>query len=160
MRLSTFENNREIRFIPPDGEFQLISYRLEQKLKPMFLLDIRIIEYTSSKLELMIKLKSNFKKKCKAQNFNILIAVPCDVQNPKFKLNWNNGSADYHPHKEAIHWKINKFQGLKDIQLIATFSLPSVSAPNRNNFKNIPAELQFDVPSYTVSGVVVKYFKI
>ena len=66
VRLSTFENNREIKFIPPNGDFQLVSYRLEQKLRPMFLLDIRIVEYTSTKLEMMIKVKSNFKKKCKA----------------------------------------------------------------------------------------------
>jgi AP-1 complex subunit mu len=43
---------------------------------------------------------------------------------------------------------------------VASFSLPSIHAANRDNFKNIPCELQFDVPSYTVSGVQVKYFKI
>ena len=36
VRLSRFENDRTISFIPPDGEFELMSYRLNtQVLNPI-----------------------------------------------------------------------------------------------------------------------------
>lgn len=30
-----FENDRTIAFIPPDGNFDLMSYRLSQNIKPL-----------------------------------------------------------------------------------------------------------------------------
>jgi AP-1 complex subunit mu len=35
VRLSRFENDRTISFIPPDGEFELMSYRLNTRVKPL-----------------------------------------------------------------------------------------------------------------------------
>jgi AP-1 complex subunit mu len=35
VRLSRFENDRTISFIPPDGEFELMSYRLNTQVKPL-----------------------------------------------------------------------------------------------------------------------------
>lgn len=35
VRLSRFENDRTISFIPPDGEFELMSYRLSTPVKPL-----------------------------------------------------------------------------------------------------------------------------
>ena len=55
---------------------------------------------------------------------------------------------------------MNNFTGLKELSLSASFALPSVPAHNRDAFKSIPCELTFAVPSYTVSGVQVRYFKI
>lgn len=33
VRLSRFENDRTISFIPPDGEFELMSYRLNTHVR-------------------------------------------------------------------------------------------------------------------------------
>merc|ERR1712099_20195 len=35
VRLARFENDRTISFIPPDGEFDLMSYRLNTHVKPL-----------------------------------------------------------------------------------------------------------------------------
>merc|ERR1711903_133211 len=35
VRLARFENDRTISFIPPDGEFELMSYRLNTHVKPL-----------------------------------------------------------------------------------------------------------------------------
>ena len=36
VRLSRFENDRTISFIPPDGEFELMSYRLNTHVRSQF----------------------------------------------------------------------------------------------------------------------------
>lgn len=35
VRLSRFDNDRTISFIPPDGEFELMSYRLNTHVRPL-----------------------------------------------------------------------------------------------------------------------------
>ena len=35
VRLARFENDRTISFIPPDGNFDLMTYRLGQNIKPL-----------------------------------------------------------------------------------------------------------------------------
>lgn len=40
VRLAKFENDRSISFIPPDGEFDLINYRMECPFKGLFSLEI------------------------------------------------------------------------------------------------------------------------
>jgi AP-1 complex subunit mu len=47
VRLGKFENERMITFIPPDGEFELMSYRLDVRVKPLFSIDL-ITENPSS----------------------------------------------------------------------------------------------------------------
>ena len=74
--MSKFENERVISFIPPDGDFELISYRLDVRVKPLFSVDVIIERKSATKIEFLIKAKSNFKPKSTANNvevFNKLI---------------------------------------------------------------------------------------
>ena len=54
VRLSKFENQRVISFIPPDKEFELISYRLETPIKSLFSVDVRT-DLKGNKLEFYVK---------------------------------------------------------------------------------------------------------
>jgi AP-1 complex subunit mu len=58
VRLSKFENETVISCIPPDGAFELISYRLEVKVKPLLSVDVIIERPSTSKIEFMVKAKS------------------------------------------------------------------------------------------------------
>jgi AP-1 complex subunit mu len=63
VRLSKFENDRTISFIPPDGEFELMSYRLNTEVKPLLVADIVIEQHPGSRIEYMLKvMKINFLK--------------------------------------------------------------------------------------------------
>ena len=42
VRLSRFENDRTISFIPPDGEFELMSYRISTPVKPLIWVEAAI----------------------------------------------------------------------------------------------------------------------
>jgi AP-1 complex subunit mu len=41
VKLNRFHNQKEISFIPPDGVFQLMSYRVENQLKPLFYVSVK-----------------------------------------------------------------------------------------------------------------------
>lgn len=55
VRLSRFENDRTISFIPPDGEFELMSYRLMTVVKPLIWIESVIEKFSHSRIEYMIK---------------------------------------------------------------------------------------------------------
>eukprot|EP00833_Pecoramyces_ruminatium_P001096 jgi/Orpsp1_1/1175128/evm.model.c7180000052732.1 len=55
VRLSRFENNRTISFIPPDGEFELMSYRLSTQVKPLIWTEVIVQTHSGSRIEYQIK---------------------------------------------------------------------------------------------------------
>lgn len=55
VRLSRFENDRTISFIPPDGEFELMSYRLNTQVKPLIWCEAVVEHHAGSRVEYMIK---------------------------------------------------------------------------------------------------------
>eukprot|EP01137_Pigoraptor_chileana_P029507 Opistho-2@14824 len=85
VRLSRFENDRTISFIPPDGEFELMSYRLNTVVKPLIWIEAVVERHSHSRVEYMIKAKSQFKRRSTANNVEIVIPVPSDADSPKFK---------------------------------------------------------------------------
>ena len=55
VRLSRFENDRTISFIPPDGEFELMSYRLNTQVKPLIWVECIVESHSGSRIEYMLK---------------------------------------------------------------------------------------------------------
>ena len=64
------------------------------------------------------------------------------------------------PSKEAIQWKLKTFPGQTEIFLRFQFNLPSLRAENNDKYMKKPIEIAFEIPSFTVSGINVRYLKI
>ncbi|GAB1520547.1 AP-1 adaptor complex mu subunit Apm1 [Rhizoctonia solani] len=135
VRLSRFENDRTISFIPPDGEFELMSYRIEY----------------------MVKVKAQFKRRSTANNVEIYVPVPDDADSPKFRA--STGSVQYAPDKSAFVWKIKQLGGAREFLMRAHFGLPSVRGAEEIE-KKPPITVRFEIPYFTVSGIQVRYLKI
>jgi len=79
VRLSRFESNRTISFIPPDGPFDFMQYRLTTKVRPLIWIEAQVESHKSSRVEFLVKAKSNFKRRSNANNVEIIVAVPEDA---------------------------------------------------------------------------------
>ena len=86
VRLSRFENDRTISFIPPDGEFELMSYRLNTQVKPLIWAEASIELHSGSRIEFVVKVKAQFKRRSTANNAEIYVPVPDDADSPKFRV--------------------------------------------------------------------------
>lgn len=86
VRLSRFENDRTISFIPPDGEFELMSYRLSTPVKPLIWVEAAVESHKGSRVEYMVKVKAQFKRRSTANNVEIYVPVPDDADSPKFRV--------------------------------------------------------------------------
>ena len=158
VRLARFENDRTISFIPPDGEFELMSYRLNTHVKPLIWVESRIEHFSTSRLELVVKAKSQFKSRSIANNTQIIVPVPSDSSSPVFKT--TIGTVKYEPSQNAVIWTLKQFQGQKEYILRISLNLPVVISSDRNHFQKIPISLIFEIPYFTVSGIQVRYLKI
>ncbi|NWW76900.1 AP1M2 protein, partial [Climacteris rufus] len=148
VRLSRFDNDRTISFIPPDGDFELMSYRLHTQVKPLIWIESIIEKFSHSRVEIMVKVspgvplplgdpqpapdtprcapqaKGQFKKQSVANGVEIAVPVPSDADSPKFKT--TVGSARYLPERNVVIWSIKSFPGGKEHLMRAHFGLPSV----------------------------------
>ncbi|KAK4688805.1 AP-1 complex subunit mu, partial [Tremellales sp. Uapishka_1] len=156
VRLSRFENDRTISFIPPDGEFELMSYRLSTPVKPLVWVEASVESHRGSRIEYMVKVRGQFKRRSTANNVEIYVPVPDDADSPKFRA--SVGSVVYAPEKSAFVWKIKQLGGGRDYMMRAHFGLPSVR--NEELDKRAPISVKFEIPYFTVSGIQVRYLKI
>lgn len=158
VRLSKFENEKIITFIPPDGEFDLMSYRLTMPLKPLIAVDCKSEVHSNSRFIINCKIKSQIKKKSTANNVEILIPIPEDSDSPKFR--YSNGSIKWIPEKSLIVWKIKTFQGGKEYAMQTELGLPSVQIQDPSIKVKRPIQVKFQIPYFTTSGIQVRYLKI
>jgi AP-1 complex subunit mu len=157
VRLARFENDRTISFVPPDGDFDLMVYRLNTQVRPLIWIEARVEKHSHSRIEYTIKAKSQYKRRSTANNVEITIPVPQDADSPTFKS--TIGKVEYVPEKACIVWKIKQFQGQKEYMMHAHFGLPSIQAEEASQNK-APISVKFEIPYFTVSGIQVRYLKI
>ena len=166
-----FENDRTISFIPPDGEFDLMTYRLDTHVKPLIWVEAVVEPHKGSRIEYMIKTRSQFKTRSVANNVEISIPVPPDVDSPSFKS--SVGNVTYLPDKDTVVWTIKQFHGGREYLMRAHFGLPSISREDADpsdklkhtektmdNSWKAPIGVKFEIPYFTVSGIQVRYLKI
>ena len=76
VRLGRFDRDRSITFIPPDGLFEVMSYRVSSNVNLPFKITPVILEYNEeNRIEYSVKVRSIFEH----SNFanNVVIKIPC-----------------------------------------------------------------------------------
>jgi len=162
VKLDKFESDRTISFIPPDGDFELLSYRvaMEEGGKPPIWVDCTIERWSPSCVEYLIKVKAQLKRKQTANDVEILIPVPDDADTPKFKT--SVGYAQFKPARSAILWHVGSLPHGKEFTMRARLGRPSVKADDmaNDNILQLPIKVGFEIPYSTLSGLQVRYLKV
>lgn len=167
VELDEFEKSRTIQFIPPDGKFELMSYRIANfTAKPLFQVSCDIEVRSRSRVIVGVKASSHFKKRSVANNVEISVPVPLDADTPRFKA--QSGTVVYAPEHNAIVWKLKNFPGGKEFSMKAELQLSSIEqedGPEKPAGKNptslnSPVTVKFEIPYLAVSGMQVRYLKV
>ena len=153
-----YDNERIIEFIPPDGEFELMSYRLDMQIKPLISCKVEIKNHSETRIEYIVKAKTNFKNRSVAKNVSIYIPVPLDIQNATFKT--TSGSVVYLSDREDLLWFIKRFEGQCELDMTCSFQVPTVRIDDPNKHLKRPIQISFEIPYFTVSGFQIRYMKI
>ncbi|MFH4982088.1 hypothetical protein AB6A40_008797 [Gnathostoma spinigerum] len=133
-----------------------MNYRLMTVVKPLLWIEAVVERHSHSRIEYMIKAKSQFKRRSTANNVEAVIPVPSDADSPKFKT--SIGTVKYAPEQSAFIWSIRSFPGGKEYLMRAHFNLPSVQSEDMEG--KPPMKVKFEIPYFTTSGIQVRYLKI
>eukprot|EP00760_Papus_ankaliazontas_P004329 PhM_4_TR11811/c0_g1_i1/m.18545/K12393/AP1M; AP-1 complex subunit mu len=158
VKLTRFDADRTISFIPPDGVFDLMQYRLSCRVRPLILIEAVFRAHSQTRVEFLVKAKSQFKRTSSATGVEIRIPVPRDVDTPRCKA--STGSVRYSAEHDAIAWGIKVFPGGREYQCEGMFNIPTLRGSDGDGWKSRPVALTFEIPYFTVSGVQVRYVKV
>lgn len=129
-------NGNTVEFIPPDGEFSLLSYQImnTQVLQPLILVkpQYRIFKKNDVfKLRIKVDFVTTFKRKFSM--IDLKIRIPLLVKHPVLYIDFNKsmkfktklGNVLHILDDECIVWKIEKVQGSMRGEMLAEFDLIS-----------------------------------
>lgn len=153
-----FESERVIQFIPPDGGFELMSYRLDKTIKPLLFINVSIDNKSDTRIEYSVTVRANYKSKSVANKVDIFIPVPSDIQNATFVT--PKGKVVYLSDREDLMWTISKFEGQKELKMTCNFQVPTIRIADPQKHLKRPIQLEFEIPHYTISGFQVKYVNV
>ena len=155
-----FLTSKTLYISPPDGEFIVMNYRMNTEFAPPFKV-YTIVEESNYKLELKIKIQSNFLDKYNAGNVIVKFNVPKTAQSVYFDLGKAKigQKVDYVQNENVCVWKIPKFQGGTENSLVTKITIQN-NNPSECRRELGPITMSFEIPSYNISKLQVKELKV
>lgn len=157
VRLGKFDADRTITFIPPDGEFELMRYRVTDNINlPFRIIPIFREHKGQNRLSINMKIIASFSSSLFATHVVVKIPVPKNTAKTKIKTSF--GRAKYEPEQHAIVWRVKRFPGLSECVFGADIDLmPTV---RNKTWNRPPINVDFQVPMFTTSGVHVRFLRV
>ena len=160
-QLDEFERERVISFLPPDGEFTLINYRINGDYRAPFRIFPFVEELSRTQIELVIKVRADMPE----TNYgaNVLLRIPMPQTTATVSLDQGMNAvgqlAEYRDNEKQVRWVIKKFDGGSELQLRCKINLSQPAGASVRREIG-PVALTFEVPMYNVSNVQVRYLRI
>jgi len=157
VRLGKFDTDRTITFIPPDGEYELMKYRVNDNIN----LPFRIIpavqeEANQTKVSINLKVAATFSEQLFATH--VVIKIPVPKNTAKAKIKHSFGRAKYEPEQQAIVYRVKRFPGKQECHIQADVDLLPTVRPKA--WVRQPITVEFQVPMFTASGVHVRFLRV
>ncbi|KIY70431.1 clathrin adaptor, mu subunit [Cylindrobasidium torrendii FP15055 ss-10] len=156
VRLTDFDVDRSISFVPPDGEFELMKYRSTSNIKLPLRIIPTVTEIGTTKVSYDITVKTNFNAKLSATNVVLRIPTPLNTVNVDCQA--ASGKAKYVPAENVVVWKIPRLQGGQECTLSGMAELTSTTT--RQVWTRPPIDVDFQVLMFTASGLIVRFLKV
>lgn len=156
VRLGRFDQDRTITFIPPDGEFELMKYRVTENINLPFRILPVYEEISGTTLKINVKVIANFSKQVSAQNVDIKLPVPPNTANVMPKAAF--GTAAYNAKDQTIDWTLRKLTGGQEVTFAAEVKMLKMTT--EKVWSKPPINIIFAVPSFTASGLHVRFLKV
>ena len=156
VRLSKFEADRTITFIPPDGEFELMKYRIMENVNLPFRLIPVVEERGKTRVAYNIKMVANFSPQLFATN--VVFTIPTPPNTARCTINVGTGRAKFEPEKRAIVWRVRRFPGGAEFLMFGEAEL--MASTRDKKWARPPITVEFQVPMFTASGMHVRFLKV
>ncbi|KAK2659893.1 hypothetical protein Ddye_006426 [Dipteronia dyeriana] len=161
VRLDSFDTDRTLSLIPPDGEFPVMNYRMTQEFKPPFRINTLIEEAGPLKAEVIIKVSAEFSSSITANT--IVVEMPLPKYTTRVSFGLEPGAAgqrtDFKEATKRLEWGLKKIVGGSEHTLRAKLTFSQETHGNITK-ESGPVNMTFTIPMYNASRLQVKYLQI
>ncbi|CAD6185254.1 unnamed protein product [Caenorhabditis auriculariae] len=149
VRYKRWENEKVLSFVPPDGNFRLLSYHIAAQNMvaiPVYVRHVILLKPVGGKMELTVGPKQSMGK--------MLEDVVLEMTMPKAVQNCNvvpsHGKCSFDPTTKLLHWNIGKIELGKPPTLKGPVSVTGTAA-----LDSPPISIKFKINQLAVSGMKV-----
>mmetsp|Transcript_21717 Transcript_21717/g.42674 ORF Transcript_21717/g.42674 Transcript_21717/m.42674 type:complete len:450 (-) Transcript_21717:38-1387(-) len=163
VQLDDFESMRLLNFVPPDGEFVLMNYRVTSDFVAPFRIYPHIEENSPTQIEIVIKVRADLPQNNFGVNVQVTVPVPSRSNGVSNRLDSGAAAAgqtaEYRAKDHKVVWTIKKFQGGAEHTLRAKVDLREPMSPAIRREVG-PVSVSFEIPMFNASQLQVKYLRI
>jgi AP-3 complex subunit mu len=152
VRYAKYEQDRSISFVPPDGEFVLMTYRISNlPMSPIYCRPQLSFSDTSGTVNIMLGLRHTMGKAL--EDVKISVPLPCQIDS--HTLTTNSGTIGFDPTSKEIAWNVGKMepQDKKTISCSGGIRLPTKSNIAKNGAAAVLVD--FKLQTVALSGLKV-----
>ncbi|CAG7898714.1 unnamed protein product [Brassica rapa] len=163
VRLDSFDSDRTLSLVPPDGEFPVMNYRMTQEFKPPFHVNTLIEEAGRLKAEVIIKIRAEFPSDVVANTITIQMPLPNYTSRASFELELGAAGqkTDFKETSKMLEWSFKKASIVGGAEHTLRAKLTFSQEFHGNITKEAgPVSMTFTIPMYNVSKLQVKYLQI
>ncbi|KAI9591176.1 AP-3 complex subunit MU-1 [Syncephalis fuscata] len=143
IRYPMFQSDRVISFVPPDGKFKLLQYRLLHKLPLPVIVSPRL----QSRLEVSLLTRQTGGKAVE----DTRLTVPLPPQATNIHVSANYGHVRCEPSNKIIYWNVDNISDKERLPMLtATFNCPENTPKS-----GYTAQLDFRIDGFAASGLRV-----
>jgi AP-4 complex subunit mu-1 len=161
VHLDEFESSRTLHFLPPDGEFALLNYRVTTDFRVPFKIYPMIEEPGQYKLDITLVIRADIPEGNYGSNIVVRMAVPRSTVSATAEVigEFPGANAEYSGQEKKLVWSIRKLNGGSELILKGRITLDQlVTASHKKELG--PVSMAFEIPMYNVSNLQVRYLRI
>jgi len=149
VRYNRFEQQKVVSFVPPDGHFKLMNYRVKGQLQlPIYVKPQISFSPTSGKVSVMVGTKNTQGKQVE----DVVVTIPFPKGTASSTLTANFGTVQFDDMSKICKWIIGKLPKEKSPLLEGTVTFSSTATTTESS-PIISAE--FKLAMYAASGIKV-----
>ncbi|KAK2979559.1 hypothetical protein RJ640_027423 [Escallonia rubra] len=178
VHLDSFDVDRTLTLVPPDGEFPVMNYRMTQEFKPPFRINTLIEEAGALKAEVILKIRAEFSPSVTANTIVVQMPLPTYTTRVSFELEPGavGQMTDFKESNKRLEWGLKKaiffHKSLKfETAEQNRWWIRSHASCEANILTGIawycnitkeagPVSMTFTIPMYNTSRLQVKYLQI
>jgi len=150
VRYNRYEKEKVISFVPPDGVFHLLKYRVSGTglMKPIFVKpEIKFTEHNGT-VNITVGPQSTSGKALEA----VMLTIPFPDAVASTSLTATHGAVDYDETKKILKWDIGKISSKSPVLSGTVTLLPGASIPEMNPI----IQVDFKITMFSASGIKVE----
>jgi len=159
--LDEFESSRTLHFIPPDGEFAVLNYRITADFRAPFRIYPTIEEVSEYKVDFLCTVRAELPEGIHGTNVVFRLPLPrCTVgASCSFAMEVPGCQAEYNAAERKVIWSVRRFTGGSEIAIRVKITTNQPISPAIKREIG-PISMTFEVPMYNVSRLQVRYLRI